>query len=89
MGTFTNSEDFALFPLGFQIYIQGIAQALQAIGPLSQLNFPDPAILNDPLLLAAFIKENVSCNEHFQNHCRMTSLAQGGVVDSTGQWSME
>lgn len=84
LGTFTNSEDLALFEEGLRIYIKNINLALQAIDPDYQLVFPDPAILDDPVQLTEFIRENVACNQHFQSHCRMAPLDQGGVVDSTG-----
>lgn len=80
----SNPSDLNLFELGLSIYIQGINQQFQSIDPTYQLVFPDPAVLQDPLLLRDFIKENVACNEHFQSHCLMAPLAQGGVVDSTG-----
>jgi choline dehydrogenase-like flavoprotein len=30
------------------------------------------------------VKVGISCNQHFQSHCLMAPLEQGGVVDSTG-----
>lgn len=85
LGIFTNSADLTLLQQGFQVYIKAINQALQAIDPLYQLIYPDPAVLDNLALLTAFIKENIASNEHFQSHCRMASLDQGGVVDSSGQ----
>ena len=84
LGSLTNSEDLALFQEGLQIYIKNINEAFKTIDPSYQLLFPDPAILDDPALVKDFIRENISCNEHFQSHCRMAPLEQGGVVDSTG-----
>lgn len=85
LGEFTNSSDLVLFQQGFQVYIKNIALALQAIDPTYQLIFPDPAILDDLPALTDFIKDAVACNEHFQSHCRMAPLSQGGVVDSSGR----
>lgn len=85
LGTFSNPDDLALFRLGFQTYIKGINLALQAIDPLYELIYPDPAILDDPVLLDDFIRDSVSCNQHFQSHCRMAPIDQGGVVDGTGR----
>lgn len=84
LGEFTNSSDLTLFQQGFQIYMKNINLALQAIDPSYRLIFPDPAILDDLDLLTFFIKESVSCNQHFQSHCRMAPIELGGVVDSTG-----
>lgn len=83
-GEFTNSEDLQLYVHAFQNYVQNINLALQAIDPFYQLVFPDPAILNDPDLIRAFVKDQVGSNQHFQSHCRMAPIEQGGVVDSTG-----
>lgn len=85
LGELSNPSDLALFLSGMNIYVQKIAQAISAIDPLYQLIFPDPAILNDPVALTAFIKENIESNMHFQSHCRMAPLNQGGVVDSFGR----
>lgn len=84
LGLLTNSADLNLLIQGFQVYIKNINLALQAIDPLYRLIFPDPAILDDVNLLTEFIKENIATNEHFQSHCRMAPLDQGGVVDSKG-----
>ncbi len=84
LGVFTNSADLTLMQQGFQIYIQEINDAMQLIDPLYQLIYPNPAILTDIHALTTFIKDNIESNEHFQSHCRMAPLNQGGVVDSTG-----
>lgn len=84
LGLLTNSNDLDLLKQGFQIYIKNLNTALQAIDPLYQLIYPDPAIIDDTNLLTQFIKENIATNEHFQSHCRMAPLDQGGVVDSFG-----
>lgn len=84
LGSLTNSEDLTLFQLGLQVYIKNINEVLQVIDPSYRLIYPDPSILDDPSLVQDFIRENVSCNEHFQSHCLMAPLDQGGVVDSTG-----
>jgi choline dehydrogenase-like flavoprotein len=84
-GILCDSSDLDLYVAGFQIYIKNINIALQAIDPAYQLIFPDPSILGDTALLIDFIKESVESNMHFQSHCRMAPLAQGGVVDSNGR----
>lgn len=84
LGELTNSDDLDLYVLGFQVYIKNINAALQAIDPLYGLVFPDPAILDDTALLEDFIRAEIGGNQHWQSHCRMAALANGGVVDSTG-----
>lgn len=84
LGILSNPEDLQLFMQALQVYIKNINLALQEIDPAYSLIFPDPAILDDPIAVEAFIRENVNTNEHFQSHCRMGSLEQGGVVDGTG-----
>src|SRR5476649_1289476 len=46
--------------------------------------YPDPAILSNDILLRAFIASDIGTDMHFQDHCKMAPLNQGGVVDSTG-----
>lgn len=84
LGLFTNSADLTLMQQGFQVYMKNINLALQAIDPLYQLVYPDPSVIDDQCLLTDFLKKNISSNEHFQSHCRMAPLNQGGVVDSRG-----
>jgi len=83
-GELNNPDDLVLYQKALQIYIKEINQALQTIDPLYRLVLPDPAILDDIVLLTEYIKENVASNQSFQCHCRMAPLNQGGVVDSTG-----
>jgi len=78
------TTDLDLFVNGFTTYIQNINTAIQAIDPSYQLILPPPDIFGDPLLLAAFIEAQIEANMHFQGHCRMAPLADGGVVDSNG-----
>lgn len=85
LGEFTHPEDLFLFEEGFRTYVKRINEHVHAIDPEYELIFPDPAILDDPVLLREFIKENVGCNQHFQNHCRMAPFEHGGVVDSIGK----
>ena len=85
IGELSNPDDLALYIAAFQVYIKGIDQALQAIDPQYGLVFPDRAILSDTALLTDFIKENIESNMHFQSHCKMAPLDQGGVVDASGQ----
>lgn len=84
LGTLTQPEDLAIFQAGLQVYMKNINEAFKVIDPSYKLIFPDPSILDHPALVQDFIKENVSCNEHFQSHCHMAPQDQGGVVDSTG-----
>lgn len=85
LGILSNSDDLTLFVSAFQTYIKNINIQLQAIDPKYRLIFPDPAIIDDVIALTDFIKEEVGSNMHFQSHCRMAPLAQGGVVDSKGR----
>lgn len=85
LGYLTNPADLTLLQQALQIYVKNIAIALEAIDPLYQLVFPDPAILDDANLTADFIRANVICNQSFQSHCRMAPQDQGGVVDSFGR----
>jgi len=85
LGELTNSNDLALYISGFQNYIKNINIQIQTIDPQYRLIFPDPAIIDDVGLLTAFIRESIDANMHFQSHCRMAPLGQGGVVNSSGQ----
>jgi choline dehydrogenase-like flavoprotein len=84
-GFLTNSNDLSLFISAFQNYVIGINNELQVIDPLYQLIYPDPAIIGDTSLLTSFIQNSIASNMHFQSHCRMAPLNQGGVVDSFGR----
>lgn len=83
-GLLSDSSDLDLYIAGFQTYIKNISIALSAIDPQYQLVIPDPAILDNTALLTDFIKKEVDANQHYQCHCKMAPLDQGGVVDSTG-----
>ncbi len=85
LGVLSNSADLSLLERGFTAYIAPINTAIQAIDPDYELIFPDPAVIAVPVLLTAFIQEEVGCNQHFQSHCRMAPQSQGGVVDSNGR----
>jgi choline dehydrogenase-like flavoprotein len=84
-GIFTNPADLELYVQAFQIYIKNINATLHAMDEQYALIFPPPAILDDVVLLTAFIKEFVGSNQCWQSHCRMAPLNQGGVVNSIGQ----
>jgi len=84
-GLFTNSPDLDLLQRGMQIYIKNINTALQAIDLDYELIVPNPNILTDDVAVINYIKENTNALQHFQSHCRMAPLNQGGVVDSTGR----
>lgn len=83
IGVLSDPADLALFQNALNVYIQNINNALPK--PFYELIFPPPAILNDFLLLAEFIKADVFTNESFQSHCRMAKLKDGGVVNSHGR----
>lgn len=80
-GLLTNSDDLNLFVRGFQTYIQDINIALPAG---YQMLSPPPSIINDTNQLIEFIKAEIGPNQHWQCHCRMAPLNQGGVVNSNG-----
>jgi choline dehydrogenase-like flavoprotein len=84
-GELSNSNDLALYMSAFSIYIKNINEELKKIDPNYELIYPDPKILNDMSKLEVFIKKNIQSDQHVQSHCRMASLADGGVVDSTGR----
>lgn len=85
LGVFSNPDDLVLLQQGFEVYMKQINVALQAIDPLYQLIYPDQATISNPVLLTEFIKDNINSNEHFQSHCRMAPLNEGGVVNSSGR----
>lgn len=84
MGIFTNPDDIDNYLNAVKTYIKDITQQLAFIDPQYQLVYPDPTVLNNDTLLRAFIKSDVGTDMHFQGHCKMAPLNQGGVVDSTG-----
>lgn len=84
LGALNDPIDLATLQAGLSIYIKNIHSELQSIDPAYQLLFPDPAILDDPLLVENFIRQNLNSNHCFQSHCRMAPYDQGGVVDSSG-----
>lgn len=84
-GLLSNPDDLNLLTAAFQTYIKDINNQLQLIDPRYQLIFPDPAILDDVGLVQDYIREIASTDYHYQGHCRMAPLAQGGVVDSHGK----
>lgn len=85
LGILSNPNDLDLFVYACTTYLKNINIQLQMIDPQYRLIFPDPAILDDPVLIADFIRDEVGSNMHFQSHCRMAPLADGGVVDSRGR----
>jgi choline dehydrogenase-like flavoprotein len=84
-GALTDPADLTTYIAGFQTYMKALNIALQQINPLYGLVSPDPAILDDTVALTAFIREEIGANQHWQSHCRMAPLADGGVVDSRGR----
>ena len=67
-----------------KVYIRSITHQLALIDPQYQLVYPDPSVLTDDVALRNFILSTVGTDMHFQGHCKMAPLNQGGVVDSTG-----
>jgi len=84
-GLLSNPADLNLLVSTFQTYVKNIAIALQQIDPEYQLLLPPPEILDDASLVAAYIQAIAGTDFHYQGHCRMAPLAQGGVVDSNGR----
>lgn len=85
LGLLTNPNDLALFQSTFTTYFKDIAEMIHAMDPAYELVYPTFDIINNPALLTAFIQENVGSNQHFQCHCRMAPIENGGVVDSFGR----
>jgi choline dehydrogenase-like flavoprotein len=85
LGVLTDPSDLALFVSAYSTYVKEINIQLQKIDPQYRLIYPDPSILDDPDQVADFIRGAVGSNLHFQSHCRMAPLAEGGVVDSFGR----
>ncbi len=84
-GELSNSSDLELYISAFKVYVKNISLALETIDPEYQLIFPNPAILDDDEELTAFIQSQIGPNQHWQSHCRMAPLNQGGVVDGNGR----
>lgn len=85
LGVLTNPADLTLFANILMITMKKVHNALQAIDPAYGLIIPDPTTFDDLGDTIDFIRENIASNEHFQSHCRMAPLKQGGVVDSNGR----
>lgn len=85
LGLFNDPDDLAVYVAAYGTYIKNLNLQLQAIDPLYQLIYPDPAILDDPVLIADFVRAGAVSNLCFQCHCRMDALGSGGVVDSHGR----
>lgn len=84
-GLLSNPADLDLLVAAFQTYIKNLANALHQIDPTYQLLLPPPEILDDATLVAEYIQNIAGTDFHYQGHCRMAPLAQGGVVDATGR----
>lgn len=84
-GLLSNPSDLNLLTSAFQTYVKNIAEQLQKIDPEYQLVLPPPEILDDANLVAEYIKAIAATDFHYQGHCRMAPLSQGGVVDSFGR----
>jgi len=84
MGIFTNSDDLDNYSNAVKVYIKNITAQLALLDSQYQLVYPDPAVLTDDVALRAFILSDVGTDMHFQGHCKMAPLNQGGVVDNTG-----
>ena len=84
-GLLSNSDDLNLLVAAFQTYVKNISQQLQLIDKSYQLVLPVPEILEDTTLTQQYIREIAGTDFHYQGHCRMAPLDQGGVVNSRGQ----
>lgn len=84
-GLLSNSNDLDLLTSVFQTYVKDITAQLQLIDPQYQLLLPPPEILDDTSLVQSYIREIAGTDYHYQGHCRMAPLNQGGVVDSQGR----
>lgn len=84
-GLLSNPNDLNLLVSAFQTYVKNLNIQLQLIDPNYQLILPPPEILDDPVLVQEYIRAIAATDFHFQGHCRMAPLDQGGVVDSRGR----
>jgi choline dehydrogenase-like flavoprotein len=84
-GLLSNPNDLDLLTSTFQTYVKDISAQLQLIDPQYQLLLPPPEILDDTALVQSYIQEIAGTDFHYQGHCRMAPLNQGGVVDSQGR----
>ena len=84
-GLLSNSNDLDLLTSAFQTYVKEISARLQLMDPRYQLLVPPPEILDDTALVQEYIKAAAATDFHYQGHCRMAPLNQGGVVDSQGR----
>lgn len=85
-GVFSDPSDLELYKQAFRVYIKGLAAQLPLIDPSYQLILPTIDIIDNDLLLEAYIKQFLFSDQHFQSHCRMTkTLEEGGVVNSKGR----
>lgn len=84
-GLLSNPNDLELLTATFQTYVKDLNEQLHAIDPQYQLLLPPPEILDDASLVEAYIEAIAGTDFHYQGHCRMAPLDQGGVVDSHGR----
>lgn len=85
MGALTDHRDLTLFRKALQQYVKPITQQIHEIDSNYKMFFPNPQIFNSDAETNAFIREEFGSNQHFQSHCRMAPLDEGGVVDSKGR----
>ena len=85
LGTLTNPDDLELYKRGMKTYIKQINAAFQTIDPTYKLIFPTDAIIDNDAELTTYIKTLLASAQHYQGHCRMAPLSQGGVVNSFGR----
>lgn len=78
-------DDLRLLMDIFTIYIKDIATELSNIDPLYQLLSPTMDIINDPVQLEAFIRQNLSLTFHEESTLRMSNSEANGVTNFRGE----
>ncbi|MFI4962894.1 MAG: GMC family oxidoreductase [Legionellales bacterium] len=84
LGIFTNPDDLTNMSNAISVYIKNFTDQIALLDPQYQMVYPDPAILSNSIQLRDFIVSTIDTDMHFQGHCKMAPLNQGGVVNSTG-----
>ncbi|MDP4132923.1 MAG: GMC family oxidoreductase [Bacillota bacterium] len=80
-----NPDDLRLLMDTFTIYIKNIATALSNIDPQYQLLSPTMDIINNPVRLEAFIRQNLGLAFHEESTLRMARSEADGVTNFRGE----